>query len=108
MTPTTSERLHRDIHPAEVIFRGGYDRHPTRCRVMVTSERVIVWAQTGPNASPEIIVDDPIAGDVPARDRSTQFGELVIETEQGTLIVAKGEGCGCRSPLKYVQPPVAW
>lgn len=101
-----TETLHRDIYPAET-FAPDVSEHPTHTRVFVTSSRVQVWRETA-DGGPELMLDEAITGEVPQRDRSTQFGELRIETARGPVYVTQGRGCGCGSPLKALDAPGAW
>jgi hypothetical protein len=101
VTTATDERLHRDIFPAEV-FAPGLLEHPQKARVFVTTNRLVVMGEAG------TVIDEPITGEVPQRTRATLQGELRVETAKGTVYVTRGEGCGCKSSLKGVDPPVPW
>ena len=35
-------------------------------------------------------------------------GPVSLETTAGPVFVTYDEGCGCRSPLRYLDPPVGW
>ena len=82
--------LHRDIHPAET-FAPDVHEHPVQSRVFVTADRVQVWRESE-GGGPELMIDEPITGEVPQRDRSTQFGELRIDTARGPVYVTQGRG----------------
>jgi hypothetical protein len=111
-TDTEAETLRRDIFPAEV-YVPYLGRGPMLARVFVTDRRVIVWTAE-PAAplpgwkSPVRLVDEPVVGDLPARDRGSFFGQLRVDTASGPVHVTKAGGCGCGSPLKALSAPVGW
>lgn len=100
-----TERLHRDVHPAEVTLE---DRAMTGVRVFVTSERLLAYqAHAGQIHQ---VLDEPLAqpASVPA-SRSTLQGSLEVRLADGrTAWINRGAGCGCGSPLKALVAPVGW
>lgn len=105
-TPGTIERMHRDVAVAEV-FAPEHSPHPQReARVFVTNLRVQVWVR-GPEG-PVALVDEPLTGEPPERDRGTLAGQLSLETATGPVYVTRGRGCGCGSGLKELQAPASW
>ena len=109
MTTTAgdTERLMRDVVPAEVHAPGHSPHVQQSARVFVTDRRVQVWV-TGPDG-PVALVDEALTGPVPERNRGTLGREqLHLETAAGPVHVSRGRGCGCGGGLRQVDPPAAW
>lgn len=101
MPPIDGEVLRRDVHPAEVLCPDGSVLR--KCRVFVTSRRLIAYQTVG-----EPLVDVEIEPDSVPLDRQTLHGSLECCTDHGTYWVNRGQGCGCGSPLKAMGPPAPW
>ena len=99
------ERLHRDVHPAEVALDG---RVLTGARVFVTSSRLLAFqVQAGRITSAlDLEVEAPVS--VPA-SRGSLRGALEVRLADGrTAWVNRGQGCGCGSPLVALAAPCGW
>ncbi|MDE1904821.1 MAG: hypothetical protein KGH75_00030 [Rhodospirillales bacterium] len=99
--------LLRDVFPAEVSLprSGG---HHLAARAFVTDGRIIVYAAPD-RKTPQVVLDEPYTSEPPTRSRNTLgAGELRFDTALGPVFVAQDSGCGCGSPLKALDPPVAW
>lgn len=105
MSVTATERLHRDVHPAEVTIG---DRVLRDLRVFVTSHRLLAFQAVAGKIEPllELQVAEPCS--VP-RDRGSLHGALEVRLADGsTAWVNRGQGCGCGSPLVALSAPVGW
>lgn len=103
-----TERLHRDIHPAEVSLPDGGLLTGVRC--FVTTHRLIAYHAT-PDRKIEVVLDVPVEHPctVPADHSSLGNGRLEVRLADGsTAWVNSGQGCGCGSPLKAMGAPVSW
>lgn len=109
MTTTASgtERLVRDVMPAEVHAPGHSPHVQLEARVFVTDRRVQVWVR-GPDG-PVALVDEELTAEAPERNRGTLGREqLHLETAAGPVHVSRGRGCGCGSGLRAVDRPAEW
>lgn len=100
-----TERLHRDVHPAEVTIG---DRVLRDLRVFVTSHRLLAFQAVAGRIEPllELEVAEPCS--VP-RDHGSLQGSLEVRLADGSTVwVNRGAGCGCGSVLKAQTPPVSW
>lgn len=104
-TGVATERLLRDVHPAEVLVG---ERLIRDARVFLTSRRLLVFTagSAGIERALEIEVRQPCGVDA---NRGTLQGRLEIPLpDDTTVLVNPGRGCGCGSPLKALGPPVGW
>jgi hypothetical protein len=101
----TSEALRQDLFPVEVVVNG--DLIAKQARVFITSEAAHVYvAQADRSVTPlgSFLLDED-----PVLYRATSFiGSRTFHTDAGPMIVTRGKGCGCHSPLKTMTSPVAW
>jgi hypothetical protein len=98
----------RDIHPAEVALKDGTVL--TGVRVFVTTERCVVWTEDKTVGKVRKALEFVVFESDATPSRSTMgAGERfeVIGLTDG-IIINKGRGCGCGSPLKALTPPVNW
>lgn len=105
----SDERLHRDVHPAEVLLADGTLHRDVR--VFVTSRRLLAFKATpAGRVEPclELALAEPCSV---AANRGTLTGSGRLEAilaDGGSVWVNRGHGCGCGSPLKALAPPVPW
>lgn len=103
------ETLVRDIHPAEVLLADG--SFHLRCRVFVTTHRMVVWSVTTISRSPFVVAEYRLSepGSV-VESRATMMRDdrLEVITPEGTSFVNKGSGCDCESVLKALWAPAKW
>lgn len=106
METQTDERLVRDLYPGEVLEVGG--RMFTKCRVFITTDRLIVWKLT--KGVLDKVLDVAVAepGSIAASRDAPEFAIEVATLTRGYL-VNKGHGCRCRGgQLLALSPPVPW
>lgn len=96
-----TEKLHLEVFPANVFAPKHSEFDQTQAKVFVTDRRVIVWVE----GSGEPIVDEAITGTVPQATLASLPGELRLDTVTGPVFVTRGQGCGCRSPLRLIDAP---
>lgn len=101
----------RDVFPAEVVEVGG--RVFTKCRVFITSRRMIVWGldRSGvPEKKLEVDLAEPL-GVFASRSVLAANESVEVATLTKGYIVNRGRGCGCggvMSHLKALATPVGW
>ena len=103
------EVMVRDVFPAEV-YLAGDGSIMTKVRVFITSHRLIVW-RTDPNRRRGIALETRLAEPfsiAPNRSELRANEHIEVRTLRQGIIVNRGKGCGCESPLKALGPPVAW
>jgi hypothetical protein len=98
----------RDVHPAEVVFNDG--RILTKCRVFLTSERIIIWRENVEKKQPEKIFDEVFRHTDARASRNTLGSNERIEVfgADFTCVINKGHGCNCGSSLKALATPISW
>ena len=102
------EVMVRDVFPAEVLLADV--SLMTKVRVFITSHRIIVW-RTDPSRRRGIALEAKLAEpfSIPANRSNLKLSERIeVPTMLQGIIVNRGRGCGCESPLKALGPPVAW
>ena len=97
----------RDVHPAEVVVSDGTVL--TGVRVFLTTERLQVW-RADAHREMSLVLDLPVCFTEakPSRNTLQQGERLEVFSDEATVVVNKGKGCGCHSPLKALGTPVAW
>lgn len=128
MEPEALPVVVRDIFPGKVtvprdavdedrdqLARIGYldgERYTLRgCRVVVTRERLYVWAT--PMGFPAVVYERRHSGHLVdfLRATATRDGVSTTTADGGYLLLAEPDeaaGCGCGSPLKSLQPFVPY
>ncbi|HET6866293.1 MAG TPA: hypothetical protein VFH80_10230 [Solirubrobacteraceae bacterium] len=104
-----TERLVRDVHPAEVALPDG--RVLTNVRAFVTDRRLLVyWATPNRQIVRQLDAELEQPCSVPAsRGTLSANARLEVRLADGsTAWVNRGRGCGCSSPLKALAAPVSW
>lgn len=101
------ESLRRDVHPAELTLPSG--QLERACRVFVTSSRIDAYRFV--DGQIVQVFTAPLTGEPPSAVRgslSRRSGPLVLDTPDGEVLVNRGHGCGCHSPLKALSQPAPW
>lgn len=98
----------RDVHPAEVSLSDG--RFMTGARAFLTTERLIVW-RSDRNRQVYKALEVPVTfAETVVRTRNTlgAHERLEVFSNDVTVSINKGQGCGCHSPLKALPTPIPW
>jgi len=107
-TTETPERLHRDMFPIEAYVPHANPR-PQTARAFITDRRIQVYVEDQATHASQLLVDEPITGDVPEPLRGQHDrgrGQLTVQTPSGLVYLTPATGCGCGSSLRYLAPPV--
>ena len=102
------ETMARDVFPAEVLLADG--SLLTKVRAFITSHRIIVW-RTDPKGYRGIVLEAKLAepGSIEANRQPLKANERIeVATLRQGIIVNRGRGCGCESPLAALGAPVPW
>lgn len=102
------EKLHRDVHPAEVAIAGHL---LTGVRVFVTSERLLAYRARADGSIERVLAErlEQPCSVPPSRASLPANGRLEARLADGrTAWINRGQGCGCGSPLKALAAPVTW
>lgn len=106
MSAVQTERLHRDVHPAEMLLPSG--TLVRDLRVFVTSKRLLAFVARNGRIEQALELEVAQPCSVP-RDRGTLRGSLEVRLADGSTVwVNRGQGCGCHSMLKTLGQPVGW
>lgn len=100
-----ADRLHRDLFPAEVTLDGVL--LASQARVFITGTEVLVYEAKEDRSIVQVARLDIDQAPMVARGVSF-FGSVQLVTPVGPLSLNRARGCGCHSPLKAMDPPVAW
>lgn len=104
-TTETPERLHRDMFPIEA-YAPHASPSPHTARAFITDRRIQVYVEA--NGETQLLVDEPITGEVPEPLRGQHDrgkGQLTVQTASGLVYLTTASGCGCHSSLRYLAPP---
>jgi hypothetical protein len=89
-----TEELLDEFHPCEVVLGSG--KVYTGCKVFITTERVEVWQATPDR---QMYRSYSMPGHRESLAKIREGAPVKVSGEQGELLINKGRGCGCSSPL---------
>lgn len=92
------------VFPAEVTLPDGRFIRPAR--VAVTAEQTVVWAESEDRRTAVVVfsqrthsIREHMTANAPRRAQ-----RMRVATDAGSVVVVRGGGCGCGSPLKRINP----
>jgi hypothetical protein len=99
MDPEPSPVIRRDRMPARVTLPDGRDL--AEARVILTGARIYAWV--GGSRGVELVAELEYDREASVAPRGSD-ALWTVETSEGPVVVQRGSGCGCGSPLRSFVP----
>lgn len=103
-----TERMLRDVHPAEVALSDG--RLFVGVRAFLTNERLVIWKEDRATREIKNVLELKVkfTEAKPSRETLLDGQRIEVFSDEATATINRGRGCGCGSKLKALSPPTNW